>query len=53
VSFKKLIFLEQRLLGMNSILAQIRQDLKTVLTKTQNSVQRFFKEQGKFYGVKN
>ena len=38
---------------MNSILAQIRVDLKSATDKeTQKSFQRFFKEQVKYYGVK-
>ena len=38
---------------MNSILAQIRVDLKSATDKeTQRSFQRFFKEQVKYYGVK-
>jgi 3-methyladenine DNA glycosylase AlkD len=38
---------------MNTILAQIRADLKTSSDeKTQQSFQRFFKEQVKYYGVK-
>ena len=38
---------------MNSILAQIRTDLKAATDeKTQKSFQSFFKEQVKYYGVK-
>ena len=38
---------------MNSILAQIREDLKANTDlQTQKSFQRFFKEQVKYYGVK-
>ena len=38
---------------MNDVLAQIRQELKASTDqKTQESFQRFFKEQVKYYGVK-